>query len=154
MATLERAIEIAREAHEGESRRDGQPYVMHPIRVMGALAMADYGEMLQIVAVLHDVVEDNPSWTLERLACEGFNDEIIETLSVLTREKSDDPDQYTRYIDRIAEHTLAQIVKIFDIFDNVLDHPTSEQVEKYQRALSRLVIESLLDDEALFLKSA
>jgi len=59
MSTIERAIAIAAEAHEGKVDKAGAPYILHPLRVM--LKMATTEE--RIVAVLHDVVEDcgNPA---------------------------------------------------------------------------------------------
>ena len=79
MSTLERAIEIATEAHRGQRDKAGNDYIGHPLRVMAA------GKTLEekIVGVLHDVVEDS-DWTLEELAAEGFAPEIIEALRCLT----------------------------------------------------------------------
>ena len=59
MSTIERAIAIVAEAHEGKVDKAGAPYILHPLRVM--LKMATTEE--RIVAVLHDVVEDcgNPA---------------------------------------------------------------------------------------------
>ena len=54
MATVEKAIEIAAKAHAGVKDKQGKPYILHPIRVM----MGVENEATQIVAILHDVVED------------------------------------------------------------------------------------------------
>src|SRR5687768_11464006 len=70
MSTLERAIEIAARAHVGQVDKGGQPYILHPIRLM--LKVKTVSE--QMAAVLHDVVEDT-SVTFEVLAAEGFPDE-------------------------------------------------------------------------------
>jgi (p)ppGpp synthase/HD superfamily hydrolase len=51
---LERAIEIAASAHRGQVDKADKPYILHPLRVM--LACTDV--TAQIVAVLHDVIED------------------------------------------------------------------------------------------------
>ena len=55
MSMLDRAIEIAVQAHSGQLDKGGAPYILHPLRVM--LRMATEEE--RIVAVLHDVVEDS-----------------------------------------------------------------------------------------------
>jgi (p)ppGpp synthase/HD superfamily hydrolase len=47
------------------------------------LAMSSDDE--RIAAVLHDVVEDSPVWTFERLAAEGFRPEIIAALRAVTK---------------------------------------------------------------------
>ena len=51
---LQRAIEIALEAHKGALDKGGNPYILHPLRLM--LQMDSEEEM--IVAILHDVVEE------------------------------------------------------------------------------------------------
>ncbi len=67
MSTLERAIAIAAEAHAGQVDKAGAPYVLHPLRMM--LSMSSIDE--RIVATLHDVCEDCPGWTFDRLRSEG-----------------------------------------------------------------------------------
>ncbi len=54
MSTLEQAIALAVEIHKGQVDKYGQPYILHPLRVMFRLE----GEVAKIVGVLHDVVED------------------------------------------------------------------------------------------------
>ena len=56
MATIEKALQIASQAHEGQKDKNGLPYIMHPLRVWNAVE--GEGAEAQIVAVLHDVVED------------------------------------------------------------------------------------------------
>jgi GTP diphosphokinase / guanosine-3',5'-bis(diphosphate) 3'-diphosphatase len=56
MSTLETAIALAAAAHAGQTDKAGQPYILHPLRVM--LCMQTNAE--RMVAVLHDVVEDTP----------------------------------------------------------------------------------------------
>ncbi len=51
---LEKAIKIAVEAHTGQVDKSGNPYILHPLRVMLSLNT----EEGRIVGVLHDVVED------------------------------------------------------------------------------------------------
>jgi len=69
MSTLERAIVIAAEAHAGMTDKAGAPYILHPLRMMLDLTSVEE----RIVAILHDVCEDCPGWTFERLRDEGFS---------------------------------------------------------------------------------
>jgi (p)ppGpp synthase/HD superfamily hydrolase len=64
MATIEKALQIAARAHEGQKDKEGLPYILHPLRVMHAV---------QVVAVLHDVIEDT-SVTSEDLRQAGFGE--------------------------------------------------------------------------------
>jgi (p)ppGpp synthase/HD superfamily hydrolase len=80
MSTLERAIQIATEAHKGQLDKSGKDYIGHPLRVMEM----GRSEQEKIVGVLHDVVEDTDR-TFERLGAEGFSEEIIAALRCVTK---------------------------------------------------------------------
>jgi (p)ppGpp synthase/HD superfamily hydrolase len=58
MTLLERAVRIAVLAHEGQKRKDGPPYIIHPIGV--ALKLTRHGFPDEVVAagLVHDVLED------------------------------------------------------------------------------------------------
>ncbi|SEN94652.1 hypothetical protein [Paenibacillus sp. OV219] len=71
MSTLNKAIELAALFHEGQKDKSGQPYILHPLRVMMSLEAED----AKIVGVLHDTIEDT-ELTLERLKNEGFSNTI------------------------------------------------------------------------------
>ena len=56
---LDKAISIAARAHLGQTDRIGQPYILHPLRVMFRV----HSQTEMMVAVLHDVVETIPTGT-------------------------------------------------------------------------------------------
>ncbi len=132
MATLERAIEIATEAHRGQKDKAGNEYIGHPLRVM---AMGKTTEE-KIVGVLHDVVEDS-TWTFEQLAAEGFSDKIIEALRCVTKLSPDEP--YDKFIARIKHNPLAVAVKLNDLTDNMdirrLPYLSDKDVKRLKRYL-------------------
>ena len=110
---LDRAIAIAVEAHAGQVDRAGEPYILHPLRVMLAMPTDD----LRIVAVLHDVVEDSPLWGLSRLADdERFDPAIIEAVRCLTKLPGEP--YLASFIPRCARNDWARAVKIADVLDN------------------------------------
>jgi len=137
MTTLERAISIACKAHENQKDKAGEPYILHPLRVM--LNMKE--EHQKIVAVLHDVIEDT-SIEFSDLKKEGFSDIVLESLQCLTRNKDEN---YNHYIDKIKENKTALQVKLSDLSDNmnisrlkkVSDHDM-ERLKKYHRAWHEL----------------
>ena len=53
-----KAYQIANEAHEGQKRLSGEPYIMHPLSVAIILASLGMDEASIIAAILHDTVED------------------------------------------------------------------------------------------------
>lgn len=138
MSSLDKAIEIAAKAHAGATRANGTPYILHPIRVM----MRHSYLVEMIVAVLHDVVEDNEDFTIDGLRQEGFSEEVLEALTVLTHV---DGIPYDEYIRGIATNKLATAVKISDLRDNmnIEELPTVKdrflsRLSKYHNALRTL----------------
>lgn len=108
--SLNQAIALAALAHEGQTDKAGQPYILHPLRVM----LACQGEAAQICAVLHDVVEDTP-WTLAALREAGYSESVLMTLDHLTKRPGEN---YEQFIDRVLENELACLVKLADLADN------------------------------------
>ncbi|MEZ5787289.1 MAG: HD domain-containing protein [Xanthobacteraceae bacterium] len=136
MSTLERAIAIAAEAHAGQVDKAGAPYVLHPLRMMLQLTSTDE----RIVAVLHDVCEDCPEWTFDRLRSEGFSPRIIEALKSVTKR---DGEAYEDFVRRAAADPIGRSVKLADLRDNSdlsriaapSDHDF-QRLEKYRRAIA------------------
>ena len=138
MSTLERAIQIATEAHHGQVDKAGNDYILHPLRVM------ELGNSLEekIVGVLHDVVEDT-DWTFERLADEGFSPIILDALRCVTKLSEDEP--YDHFISRVQANPLAIAVKLNDLSDNMdirrlktLTEKDFIRLQKYHKAYWRL----------------
>lgn len=74
---LERAVEIAKKAHEGQKRKSGEPYITHPLTVMEILQDWGMDEDTVIAGVLHDTVEDTT------LKLEDIEGEFGETVAFL-----------------------------------------------------------------------
>ena len=102
---------MAVEAHAGQTDKAGEPYILHPLRLM--LRFDTSEEM--IAAVLHDVIEDT-ELTLEDLRAAGFSDDVLDAISCLTR----NPDEsYEAFAQRAKANPIARRVKIADIEDNI-----------------------------------
>ena len=139
MSTLQRAIEIATDAHKGQFDKSGKDYIGHPLRVM---AMGRTEEE-KIVGVLHDVVEDT-DWTFEALEAEGFSQEIITALKCVT--KISENENYDDFIERVKKNPLAVAVKINDLTDNMdirrlpyLSDKDVKRLKKYLKAYKKLI---------------
>ena len=134
---LDRAIELAKQHHEGQTDKAGKPYIEHPLRVMNQVE----SEEEKIVAVLHDIVEDTDI-SLDDLRNEGFSKEVVDAVECLTKQ---DDENYDSYIERISFNKLAIKIKLADLEDNrdltrlpeVTDKDL-ERVEKYDKALEKL----------------
>jgi (p)ppGpp synthase/HD superfamily hydrolase len=134
---LEKAISIAVNAHYGQDDRNGQPYILHVLRVM----LRCRNEEEQITGALHDLIEDT-DWTIEGLRREGFADDVLNAVNALTRR---DNEQYDDYIKRLSYDPVAVNVKIADLEDNMdlkrveKVHPDDlQRLNRYLRAYKKL----------------
>ncbi|HIJ85176.1 MAG: metal dependent phosphohydrolase [Magnetococcales bacterium] len=138
MSTLEKALALAARHHAGQIDKSGQPYILHPLRLMMQLENPDQ----QMVAVLHDLVEDTPV-TLADLRREGFSEEVVTALDHMTHRQEE---SYEAYILRLKANAVARKIKLLDLIDNMdirrLDHAPGERdwerMQRYQRAWATL----------------
>lgn len=140
---LEKAMILAANGHMGQLDKGGQPYILHPVRVM--LRCKTIEE--KTVAMLHDLLEDTV-YTAEDLRQEGFPEKIIAAVVCLTKAEGE---IYTDYIERICENQLAARVKLADLMDNMdlnrlpgLTPKDFQRLEKYLRAKIR--VEAALEE--------
>lgn len=133
---LLKAATVAAKAHDGQKRKDGSPYITHPVRV----AIRVDGTREKIAALLHDVVEDTHV-TLDDLHEYGFTYEIIEIVDCLTKRPGE---KYADFIRRCLSNGYAVKVKIADIEDNLNDQSALDPEEaeflkkRYEKALKQL----------------
>lgn len=132
-ATLEDAISIAALAHKGQTDKAGNPYLLHPLRMM----MQMKSEAAMMVAVLHDVVED-ADWTLEQLRERGFSEEVLTAVDCVTNRTGE---SYEEFIERVQTNSIAKQVKIADLEDNMnirrineISPKDLERLEKYHKS--------------------
>lgn len=136
-----KALSICYDAHGGARDKSGVPYVFHPFHV--AEQMRD--EVTTVVALLHDVIEDT-DYTFEMLRAEGFGDDVLDALRLLTRsEDVKTEEDYMAYVAKIKVNPVARAVKIADLEHNsdlsrfsVLTERDIMRAAKYQKALLML----------------
>jgi hypothetical protein len=110
VATIEKAIEIAATAHAGVKDKQGKPYLLHPIRVMMDVEDGD----AQIVAVLHDVVEDTDV-SIDDIRSQGFSNDVVDALNLVTHRKNQ---PYSEYVIACKQNQISRQVKLSDLRDN------------------------------------
>ena len=111
MDLLELAIEVAIEGHKGRKDRYGEPYILHPLRVMMKMNTREE----KITAVLHDIIEDT-DMTLDELRKKGFPENILTAIDCLSKREGE---EYEAYIERARSNPIALRVKIADLEDNM-----------------------------------
>jgi len=138
MNMLDKAIQIAVQAHAGQLDKGGNPYILHPLWVMNQVR--HLGEDYMIVAVLHDVVEDseNQSETYNKIIKEGFNQNVMYALALVTHDKEI---PYDDYIKALSTNPIAKAIKLKDLEHNSkitrlkgLRKKDFDRLEKYHRA--------------------
>jgi len=139
-SVISEAIALAAQAHAGQKRADGTPYIFHPLRVMMSLG-SNATDAERIAAVLHDVVEDTPIEAGDILV--RFGGIVGAAVIALTREAEE---SYEAHIERVRRNPVARAVKQADLQDNLADLPSSafrlqkkiDLSTKYIKALDRL----------------
>ena len=132
MNLLEKALFIAMTKHKDKVDKGGNPYILHPLRLM--LKMDTPDEM--ITALLHDSIEDS-DLTIEELKNDGFPDTILTAVEFVTKRIGE---SYADFINRVKENPLALKVKIYDLEDNMdikrislLKDKDIERLKKYRK---------------------
>ena len=83
VALVQHAYLTARDAHEGQSRSSGEPYITHPVAVARILADMHLDHETLMAALLHDVIEDTPV-TKDQLA-EMYGSAVAELVSGVSK---------------------------------------------------------------------
>lgn len=133
------AEEIAINAHFGQKDNAGASYILHVQRVANGV-----GEdcVARIVALLHDVIEDN-EYPFQELLDNGISKEVVDAVDCLTHRQGE---IYEDYIERIALNTIATRVKLSDLKDNMsvwrmqtLEPYYIQRLHKYIKSYHRLM---------------
>lgn len=117
------ALALARRLHEGQYRKDGMPYIQHPLKVCSTLISYGVEDDATLgAALLHDVLEDCheklPLNGKELIADFNLSSEVIEIISTLTKESGLSQQELSIYFDRIKSNPKAALVKLSDRLHN------------------------------------
>ena len=134
---LHKAITIACEAHQGQSSINGEPYILHPLRL---LIKAKSNEE-RIIAILHDVIEKT-NISLADLKNKGFDQNIISSIDSLSRRRNE---SYIEYIKRLMQNKISVKIKLLDLADNIKIHSENNdngiydaKITQYKNALKQI----------------
>lgn len=145
---LSDAITLIKSKFEGKKDKGGHPYIEHLFAVANSIKeiiddltlneiseeVITFFKKAQIVALLHDILEDTDTTTVE-LDDLGFGPDIVEAVSAITRKHSEH--LYFDYIDRVKKNDLAKCVKIFDLENNMDIRRLKELGEKDLKRISK-----------------
>ena len=147
---LDRAIEFATKAHEGQTRWGGEPYITHSLAVMEHLR-DDLGitdEDTLCAAVLHDVVEDTP------VCIQDISKEFGRVVGNMVVALTQMPEEtYGEYIQEMVDqgNRGAIIVKLADLWHNSSDlgKGSSHRQRKEKYEMTTLYLKHVLREQEL-----
>jgi (p)ppGpp synthase/HD superfamily hydrolase len=154
---LVQALKVAARAHAGQVDKSGEPYILHPVRV--AFDYGLYGLNEQVVALLHDTIEDTPITYAEIYA--QFGPIIAEAVASVSRgyvaktgdiiykpQEGYQKELYLDFVLRARLNKIGRAVKIADLKDNLsparMDRLPADQkgiTKRYERAMKLLTME-------------
>lgn len=105
-------IFIASWYHEDQYDKAGEPYILHPLKVMYYLNTKD--EELQSIAIGHDLFEDTDC-DMAVLKFNGISNRVIEGIQCLTKLEGE---SYEAYKERVKSNKDAILVKMADLRHN------------------------------------
>ena len=156
---VRRAFYYAEQAHDGQRRRSGEPYVTHPLAVANILANMHMDHQSLMAAMLHDVIEDTgvPKEALARQFGEPVAD-LVDGVSKLTQITFEDKavaqaENFQKMVLAMSQDIRVIIVKLADRLHNMRTlgalrpdkkrRIARETLEIYARVASRLGINTI-----------
>ena len=139
---LRKAYALARTAHEGQFRKGGEPYIMHPVAVATIIAEDFMMDANSVAAgLLHDVVEDTDT-TIDDIRRE-FGDDVAFLVQVVTKPKSHAPGQadlakqennFRQLLDSMRRDIRAVLIKLADRLHNMRSLGSMQPVKQMKIA--------------------
>ncbi len=122
---VHRAYTFGAQAHEGQQRLSGEPYIAHPIAVAAILAELHMDHRSIVAAILHDVIEDTP--TAKEQIAEAFGEEVaqlVDGVSKLTQIKFRDraeaqAENFRKMVLAMTQDLRVILIKLADRLHNM-----------------------------------
>lgn len=117
------ALSLARRLHDGQYRKDGTPYIKHPLKVCSTLISCGVDDDITLAAsLLHDVLEDCheklPLNGKELLSEYNLSKDVLDIILLLTKESGLGKHELNVYFDRIKGNPKAALIKLSDRLHN------------------------------------
>lgn len=141
------ALAVARHFHNGQYRKDGMPYIVHPLKVCSTLI--NYGiddDTTLAAALLHDLLEDCsdklPLKGRELITEYHLSQEVLDIITLLTKESGLDEYELSVYFKKIERNCKASLIKLSDRLHNStsLYTFTFERMRKYIKETDNFLI--------------
>jgi GTP pyrophosphokinase len=138
---LRRAFAMALRAHQGQRRKSGEPYLMHPLRVARSIARLGLDLDCVIAGVLHDCIEDSDLTVVD--VAEHFGPQVSRLVDGVTKlgkvpylsRQEQQAESFRKMLLAMSRDIRVLIVKLSDRLDNMrtLEHMPAEKRERIAR---------------------
>ena len=147
--TIEKAYEVAERLHEGQVRKSGEPYLIHPVNVAYILAELGMDEATIVGGLLHDVVEDT-EYTREDLV-NDFSEEIAVLVDGVTKlgnikyesKEEIQAENFRKMFLAMSKDIRVLVIKLADRLHNMrtLEYmPTDKRITKAMETLRSMLL--------------
>jgi GTP pyrophosphokinase len=147
---LLKALYVSQKLHDGQYRKDGQPYIIHPTAVTAtAIRMGIEDEVTLCIMQLHDVIEDCGITIGTLLSDYGFDRDVAVGVLTLSKTEGTSFEHYLKYILKDVRTTLA---KIGDRGHNISSMCGGFSIEKQKQYVeeTKLIIELCKEARRLY----
>ncbi|UVT16749.1 MAG: bifunctional (p)ppGpp synthetase/guanosine-3',5'-bis(diphosphate) 3'-pyrophosphohydrolase [Nitrospira sp.] len=130
LALVRKAYQFSAKAHEGQTRRSGEPYVKHPVAVAGVLTALKTDATAIVAGLLHDTLEDTVA-TADELQQE-FGKEVVQLVDGVTKigkitfrsSEEKQAENFRKMVLSMADDIRVVIIKLADRLHNMrtLEH--------------------------------
>ena len=136
--TYKKALDFSTKKHSGQFRKEGIPYITHPIAVAEILKEQGFGEEYLIAGLFHDLLEDTDASEEEILALGGKD--VLKAVKLLTKTEGY---VMSEYIQNIKANPIAFKVKAADRLHNLRCAVYAD--EKFRRKYIKESLEWYMD---------
>lgn len=136
-----RAFELAAGMHQGQRRRSGEPYLVHPVRVAHTIAQLGLDTASVVAGLLHDAVEDTELSVYE--ITEQFGREVAGIVDGVTKlgkvpylsRQEQQAESFRKMLLAMSQDIRVLVVKLLDRLDNMrtLEHMSADKQERISR---------------------
>lgn len=136
-----RALQFAREHHAGQTRKDGTPYIVHPLSMACyAVALGLRDDNIIATILLHDVVEDC-GVQIEYLPVNNTIKQAVKYMTVIEFDTDVDKiETKCRYFNELLDCPEALICKALDRYNNLADMPMNFTQDKMAKNIAETEI--------------
>lgn len=133
---IQRAYDCAAQAHEGQLRLSGEPYINHPLAVMEILVMLQLDDITLAAGLLHDVVEDT-TFSADDIT-EGFGSEVALLVDGVTKlSRLEYKSKEEQQVENLRKMFVAMAKDIRVILIKLADRLHNMRTLRYHQSITR-----------------